>query len=99
LDLLIVFLFSYYTHYKNLLNKANTRLHKFALVLTIVLAVLYTLFNVIESVTYTNYVFSKFHIHPAQLSFAFYIFLVEYVIGINFNDAKNRIRSGAVKLF
>lgn len=96
---LLFFLFSYYGHYKNLLNKANTKLHKFAFVLTIISAVLYTLFNMIESLTYTNYVFSKFHIHPAQLSFVFYIFLVEYVIGINFNDAKNRIRSGAVKLF
>lgn len=90
--------YSYYYHYVNTYGLLFKITHKFAFLMIIVMGFLYLSFNTLESLTYTNFVFSKFHIHPDQLSVIFYIFLAEYTIGINFNSAKKNIQKGIVKL-
>lgn len=66
--------------------------HKIYMLLSIVFGFGYLFFNALESMTYTNFVFSKFHIHPLMLLYPFLISFSEYFLTTNFNKAGRSIK-------
>jgi len=65
----------------------------------LVFCVLYFLLNILEGIIYSNFVFSKFHIHPDQLIYPFIILLIDLFFWIKTQDIKKQIKWIYLKLF
>jgi len=72
--------------------------HKFNIIFFVLSLVLLLLANFVEGLTYKNFIFSNFHMHPSQLIYPFFISLVEMIFSLNITDAKNKVSEGFKKV-
>lgn len=85
--------------YKNQRNTyIDTFFHKFNIVLLCIFLITLLSANIIEDLTYKNFIFSKLHIHPSELIYPFFAILVEVIFNLNLKDTKNRVGEGLKKV-
>ncbi len=66
--------------YKNINKLFGIELYKLYLMLSVFFGFLYFLLMFLEKVTYNNFVFSHFHLHPDQLVWTFFISMFSFYI-------------------
>jgi len=71
--------------------------YKFNILILSLSFVTLLLTNIVEDLTYKNFIFSRFHIHPSELIYPFFVILVEIIFSLNLKDAKNRVGEGLKK--
>ena len=77
--LISVRLFSKYDpRYKK--SVLSEKLNKINLSLTFLFGLLYLSLLALEKLNYSNFVFSKLHVHPAELKWPFFVVLISYVL-------------------
>lgn len=92
----VSFLHKIYKNQKD--THIDTFFHKFNVVLLCFSLITLLLTNIVEGLTYKNFIFSKFHIHPSELIYPFFVILVEIIFSLNLKDTKNKVGEGLKKV-
>ncbi len=95
--LIAVRLFSKYDprYKKSILSE---KLNKINLSLVFLFGLLYLSLMILEDLNYSNFVFSKLHVHPAELKWPFFVVLISYVLSRHEFYKKENIKKNIKKI-